>query len=67
VSIADRDGIDGTTIHAHPLSVIRLRYEYNGNRTRAQAFANIPFGEEMLYLSVDLLGLFGVGAVGGTV
>ena len=67
MAITDGNGIDGSTIHTHPLRLIRFRHKNDENGTRAKAFADVPFGEEILNLAVDLLGLFRVGAVGGTV
>ena len=67
MTITHGNGIDWSTIHTHALCVIRLGNKNNGDCTRAKAFANVTFDEEVLYLSVDLLCVLGVGAVRSTV
>ena len=67
MTITHGNGIDWSTIHTHALSVIRFGNKNNRYRTRIEAFTNITFHEEILYLSVDFLGVVEVGAVGGTV
>ena len=64
MAIPHNGGVDGATVHTNLQRVVGLGYKYHGHGTRTQAFTNVPLGQQLLYVPLNLFGLFGVGAVG---
>ena len=67
MAIPHRDGVDGAAVLAKSQRVVSLGYKYDGHDTWTQAFTNVPLGQQLLYVPLNLFGLIGVGVVGGAV
>jgi len=64
-SIFDSDLVDGPTIHIHPHGPIFLWHKKRGNHTWAQSLMDQAHRNELLHLSLNLQGVFGVHSKSG--
>ena len=65
--VSNDDSIDRMIIGTHAISTIFLGNKDYRDDTMAQTFSYMAVVDELLYLSLDLLGFLGVDAVGSFV